>query len=393
VKRAVCLCALLIWLVAWQPLVHAQTFTILYQFKSGPNGVMPAAGVTLDPKRRALYGTTERDGKFASGTVYGFNKNGETALYSFTNEQGDGAFPAGNSYLLLDSAGNLYGATDEGGISNGGDCSFGCGIVFQVSQTGKETILHEFTGGDDGESPRGPLVGDAAGNVYGMTFRGGTADEGILYKINHTGKFTVMHSFGAQPGDGELPEGGLVRDKAGNLYGTTMSGGALGAGTVFKIDPGGNESVFYSFGANFPDGLEPINELTIDAAGNLYGMTDDSLGFPFGFGVVFKVNPSGQETVLHNFVFVPDAQTPILNGLAVDPSGTVYGVTNGGGDFGLGAVFKIDTAGNETVIHSFSGPDGQYPYGGLARDPQGNLYGTTSEGGAFGGGVIYRIKP
>src|SRR5262249_10879308 len=108
---------------------------------------------------------------------------------------------------------------------------------------------------------------------------------------------------------------------------------------------------------------------------------------------LFKVSPSGQETVLHNFVFQPDAQTPIFNGVAVDLSGAVFGVTNGGGDFGLGAILKIDPAGNETVIHSFSGPDGQYPYGGLARDPQGNLYGTTPEGGAFGGGVLYRIKP
>lgn len=391
-KHIVRFCCTAAWLtVATAASLAAQTYTVLYQFKSGPHGVFPAAGVTIDTKRRALYGTTENDGKFASGTVYGLNQHGQTVLHSFTNDHGDGAYPIGNGPLLLDAAGNLFGASVEGGIYNS-VCNFnGCGIIFKVDQTGKETILYQFTGGDDGWLPRGPLVKDASGNLYGMASTGGALGRGLVFKLNSSGQLTILHNFDNEFGalDGELPLGGFLHDGAGNLFGVTLGGG-FGAGTVFKIDRSGNESVLYAFGTNNGDGYEPYNELAIDANGNLYGMTE---GSTLGFGTVFKVTPAGKETILHEFGDLPDAQSPIINGVVLDPSATLYGVTNEGGEFGLGAIFKIDTAGNETVIHSFSGSDGKYPYGGLARDPQGNLYGTTSEGGAFGGGVVFRIKP
>lgn len=374
-----------------QPLGRAQTFTILYQFKSGPNGIAPAAGVSLDTKRIALYGTTQFDGQFASGTAYKLTQKGETVLHSFSNNHVDGAYPHGNARLLLDPVGNLYGATASGGLYTAGTCAEfnGCGVVFRVDQAGKETILHQFTGEDDGWLPRGPLVADAVGNLYGMAANGGAFDNGLVYKIDHAGNFTVLHAFNHNgiPSDAELPDGGLVRDQAGNLYGTALG---LGRGSIFKIDPAGNESLLYIFGSNSPDGFVPVNELTIDAQGNLYGMTE---GSDNGNGAVFKITPTGEETLLHNFGPLPDAESPSFNGVVLDPSGTLYGITTLGGTSNLGAIFKIDTAGNESVIHSFSGPDGKYPYGALTRDPQGNLYGTTSQGGAFGGGVIFRIKP
>jgi uncharacterized repeat protein (TIGR03803 family) len=222
-----------------------------------------------------------------------------------------------------------------------------------------------------------------------MAANGGGFGDGVVYAIDPTGNFSIAHTFNRNgiPFDGERPDGGLVRDQVGNLYGTTLG---PGRGTIFKIDTMGNETLLYTFGSNSPDGFIPLNELAIDAQGNLYGMTFGSEG---GNGAVFKITPSGEETLLYSFGPLPDAQSPTFNGVVLDPSGNLYGITNLGGTSNLGAIFKIDTAGNETVIHSFAGPDGKYPFGALSRDPQGNIYGTTNEGGKFGGGVIFRFKP
>ena len=384
--------ALYAFLVLVSSLCSAQTYTVLYSFKAGPRGTFPVAGVTVDAQRRALYGTTYADGQFAVGTVFKFDQHGETVLHSFTGQTGDGEYPYGNDNLILDSAGNLFGATNDGGIYNSKCGGFGCGVVFKVDQSGNETVLYQFQGGQDGRTPQGSLAEDSAGNLYGMTLAGGESGLGSVFKLDPLGNKTTLYSFTFSSGDVFQPYGGFVRDKAGNLYGSTYSGGAIGYGGIFKVDTAGNESVLYSFGMSDEDGIPPCSDLTLDARGNIYGMTED--GGTNGFGTLFKISPSGKETVLYSFGPLPDAQLPGFGGVALDPAtGSLYGVTVGGGTFGLGAVFKIDSAGNETVIHSFNGADGKVPYGTLTRDPQGNIYGTTSQGGAFGGGVIFRIKP
>jgi uncharacterized repeat protein (TIGR03803 family) len=157
--------------------------------------------------------------------------------------------------------------------------------VFKIDAAGNETILHAFAGGADGQDPDGGLVRDSAGNLYGTTLGGGN---GNVFKIDTAGNLTVLHSFGSPP-DGGYPQGNLLLDSAGNLYGTTNIGGEYTWGTVFKIDPTGNETVLYSFTGG-KDGKYPTNVTLIrDAAGNLYGTTQQ--GGTFGRGVVFKLKP------------------------------------------------------------------------------------------------------
>jgi uncharacterized repeat protein (TIGR03803 family) len=261
------------------------------------------------------------------------------------------------------------------------------------------SVLHSFTGPPDGAFPSyGSLVRDSAGNLYGTTPAGGTSTTcssastagcGVVFKLDPTGNETVLYSFSGVP-DGADPEGSLVLDASGNLYGTTSQGGASNLGTVFKLNATGKEAVLYSFDGT--GGEYPSGSLVRDAAGNLYGT---ALG---GFGVVFKVDPTGNETVLHSFGPAPDGSGP-QGGLVQDSVGNLYGTTNGGGisscvyytgvapfkQGGCGTVFKMDTSGKETVLYSFSGsdqgPDGARPWAGVVLDAGGNLYGTTTEGG------------
>ncbi len=361
----------------------AQTFTVLYQFRSGTGGINPYAGVVLDAKGN-LYGTTQYDGAFASGTVFRIDASGkEKVLHSFSQFGGDGVFPDYGT-LVRDSSGNLYGTTIWGGVSQ--QC---CGTVFKVDASGKEVVLYRFNGtGGDG-FPLAGVVRDPSGNLYGMTPNGGPDNAGTVFKIDSTGKRTILYSFMGSP-DGAFPQAGLLRDAKGNLYGTTINGGPSFAGSVFKVDPTGQETILYNFtGAS--DGDFPESGLIRDAHGNLYGTTFD--GGSQSAGTVFKVDTSGQETVLYSFTGGADGGFPIEASLIRDSAGNLYGTTPQGGSADFGVVFKIDTTGKETVLHSFSGKDGKIPYGTLVLDKAGNLYGTTSEGGAYGGGVIFKLTP
>jgi len=204
--------------------------------------------------------------------------------------------------------------------------------------------------------------------------------------------FKVLYSFQAQS-DGDGPSSGVIRDAAGNLYGTTYAGGAFGYGTVFKIDKHGNETVLYSFSGG-TDGENPAGGLVRDADGNLYGTTSSGgkpdCGFGFTCGTVYKVDGHGNETVLYRFGGLPDGHSANA-GLILDEAGNLYGTTQAGGDngcnpgYGCGIVFKIDPQGRETILHAFTGTrnvDGAFPHAGLVADASGNLYGTTTLGGA-----------
>jgi len=197
-----------------------------------------------------------------------------------------------------------------------------------LDTVGKETVLHGFSGGADGVQPIGNLVLDKAGNLYGVTFSGGTFGKGVVFKIDAAGNETVLHTF-AGP-DGAAPAAALVQDSNGNLYGTTEGGGANSEGTAFKIDSAGNEGVLYSFTGKL-DGTAPISSLALDQTGNLYGTTDSGGNSPncfFGCGVVFILDPTGKQTVLHNFDGTNGAQGL---GLVVDSQGNLYGTTSVGG--------------------------------------------------------------
>jgi uncharacterized repeat protein (TIGR03803 family) len=387
-RVALVLATVFAMLVATSSFSQGQTFSLLYQFRSGDHGVAPYAGPVLDAKGN-LYGTTYQDGAHAGGTVYKLSPTGkQTLLYSFTGIKGDGEDPyIGN--LARDAEGNLYGTTGFGGIYDQ-SCSLGCGIVYRVDENGEETVLHRFNGnGVDGFSPGSGVVRDSSGNLYGTTGGGGTFGIGTVFEVNASGKETILYSFSGGI-DGGGPLAGLIMDSKGNLYGTAPFGGSGFAGVVFQVDPSGSETVLYSFTGG-ADGGSPSAGLLLDSAGNLYGTTFG--GGANGLGTVFKVTPSGGETVLYSFTGGADGLNPDNASLIRDVAGNLYGTTAGGGAHSVGTVFKVDPQGVETVLHTFNHADGHLPSGTLAIDSKGNLYGTTVYGGAYGGGVVFKIAP
>jgi len=264
--------------------------------------------------------------------------------------------------------------------------------VYKVDTAGVETVLHTFTGGADGGYPYAGLIRDSAGNLYGTTSGGGTAGSGVVFKLDPEGQETVLYSFTGGT-DGGDPVVGVTRDPAGNLYGTTRLGGASGWGVVFEVNTAGQEMVLYSFTGG-ADGGRPWAVPVRDSAGNLYGTTLH--GGASGAGVVFKVDTAGQETVLYNFCSLANCADGLGPSAAVirDPAGNLYGTTEIGGASGAGVVFQLNTAGQETVLYSFTGgADGGQPFAGVVRDAAGNLYGTTYGGGEENSGVVFKIKP
>jgi uncharacterized repeat protein (TIGR03803 family) len=331
-------------------------------------------------------------------------------LYNFTGGA-DGSQP--DAGLVQDAAGNLYGTTSQGGTS-------GAGVVFKVTPTGTAMVLYSFTGPPDGSAPGAGLVRDLAGNLYGTTQIGGSSTActqdgcGTVFELSSTGTETVLHSFVGDPTDGWQPLAGLVRDVAGNLYGTASLGGTGSCqggacsfpGVVFKLSPSGTETVLYNFKGG-ADGGFPAAGLIQDSAGNLYGTTYAG-GGASNAGVVFELircdsQPSGYEfKVLYSFTGGADGSQPQA-GLVRDGAGNLYGTTVSGGASGVGVVFKLTPTGTYTVLHSFTGgADGGYPLAGLIRDGAGNLYGTTNLGGlgvckvngeSKGCGVVFRLAP
>ena len=185
----------------------------------------------------------------------------ETLLHHFASLP-QGAYPEAG--VVRDPAGNLYGTTVNGGAA-------GWGVVFKLDTAGRQTVLYNFTGGADGGNPSGGVIGDSAGNFYGTTLNGGAASWGVVFKLDKSGHETVLYSFTGGT-DGWNPSGGVIRDSAGNLYGTTQIGGAVGWGVVFKLDKSGQETVPYSFTGG-TDGWNPSGGVIRYSAGNLYGTT------------------------------------------------------------------------------------------------------------------------
>ena len=366
-----------------------QTYTVLHSFAGPPtDGSNPFDfGSLVRDSAGNLYGTAFAGGASNNGVVFKLDDHTrkQTVLHSFTGSPTDGAAPAAG--LIRDKAGNLYGTTTSGGTT-------GYGVVFKVDPSGMETVLYSFTGGADGANPQAGLARDSAGNLYGTTSSGGTSGNGVGFTLDPTGKETVIYSF-TGGANGALPYARLVRDLAGNLYGTTISGGTTGNGVVFKLDPTGNETVLYSFTGG-TDGRAPVAGLVRDPAGNLYGTTtiggDLSAFGGLGCGVVFKLDSTGKETVLYSFTGGADGCQPFA-GLVRDAAGNLYGATESGGNSNFGVVFKLDITGKETVLHTFTGPDGLQVDAGLVRDAKGNLYGTTVGSGASGYGVVFKLTP
>jgi uncharacterized repeat protein (TIGR03803 family) len=367
---------------------NAQTLTVLYNF-TGSDGFNPVAGLTRDGAG-GFYGTFLGGLSGGSGVFRVDKKGNYTTLCPAGSSPGcmDGLGTYGR--LIRDSAGNLYGTTLDVG-------TYGAGSVFKVDPTGTTTILYNFTGGADGAQPVGGLIRDSEGNLYGTAnwTNGNPNQGGVVFKLDPAGNYTVLHTFTYGAG-GWGPQAGVIHD-GDYLYGTTYDGGnsiacdsGHGCGTVFKLKITGKNAgefaVLYSF-TGLGDGGGPLAPLVRDSAGNLYGTT--LVGGQSNVGVVFKVDTAGNETVLHSFIGGCDGAYPRWGGLIRDSAGNLYGTTTGGGcpsvhgDFYGGTVFMLDANNNETILHTFTGgPDGGFPYGRLVRDSAGNLYGTASIGGS-----------
>jgi len=362
------------------PAGWAQGTLITIHTFSGPDGAYSHAPLVRD-RTGNLYGTTAGGGAFNDGTVFKVDTSGnESVLFSFTGKR-DGGNP--RSGLLLDGTGNLYGITAGGGLGFGQG-----GVLFKLTPSGRLIILHSLSTSDGAGSASG-LLRDSVGNLYGTTESGGAHGQGAVFKLDPSGNYSILHSFTGRNGDGSEPFAGLVRDAAGNLYGTTFMGGAFSLGTVFKIDALGNESILHSF-AGGGDGTYPSSTVVLDSAGNLYGTTD--AGGTYNLGTIFRIDSSGNESILHTFGATDDGASPFV-GLVRDKSGNLYGVTDGGGENRHGSVFKVDSSGNETVLYSFTGgPDGARPEAALLLDAAGNLCGTTLDRGKNGVGTVFRVR-
>ncbi len=324
------------------PVRSSWKYRSLYSFKAGPDGSGPAFGTLAIGPGRALYGTTEGGRPFGKVFKVSIRKEPcstihcrESIVHSFGNGT-DGAQPIGG--VVFDSEGNSYGTTSLGG-------AYGNGTVFEITSSGIESVIYSFTGGSDGTNPVAGVSLDAQGNLYGTTSFGGAYSTGVVYKLSRSGSSwtqTVLYNFQGLS-DGQYPVGGVILDKAGNIFGSTFAGGDNGGGTVYELSPSGGDwtlTTLYSFSGNFGG---PYNKLTFDVQGNIYGFT------------------------------------------------------NADGTQGLGSVFKLTAANGSWTfadLYDFTGgSDGASPYGSVAVDADGNIFGTAVVGGSKNQGIVFEITP
>ena len=384
--------------------VKASTTEVIYSFAGEGDGEYIDSDVATDAAGN-LYGTSVLVGDFGGGTVWQLSPVGDgwvhTVLYSFT-----GGADGGEPYkgVTLDAAGNLYGTAVTGGS---GSCEGGCGVAYKLTKSGTtwtQSVIHAFTGGDDGSGPGSRVALDKGGNVYGMTPTGGANGLGTIYEIhpkrNGDWALRVIHTF-TGGSDGTSGSAGKMLLRGGHIYGAVTAGGTNGSGNVFELTPTRigewGFKILYSF-QGAPDGIFPYGALLFDAAGNLYGTT--YYGGTNGLGAVYKLSPtdSGEwnETVLYSFKAGTDGNSSISN-LVSDAAGNLYGTTSEGG-LGSGTIFKLTPGQNgtwtESIPHSFQGsPDGAFPYAGMVGGSAGSFYGATVHGGDDGEGSIYKFTP
>jgi uncharacterized repeat protein (TIGR03803 family) len=401
---------LLVISVSLVAVAQAQTETVLHNFGSSGDGSDPQGSLISDAAGN-LYGTTNQGGASQAGTVFKLSPGTggwtETLLYNFTGGN-DGRQPSGG--LLFDTNGNFYGATSQGGLHN-------LGVIYKLAPVSnsswKQTVVFNFSAAEGGVPPYAwypfSLNMDGAGNLYGVTLYGIKHPQGgTVFKLSHatTGGWThsVIYEFTGGM-DGQFPSlQNLTFGADGKLYGTTRGGGTYGSGVVFRLTPTSSgpwtQTILHTFTGGI-DGGGPNGGLIFDNTGNLYGTTSSggsSKCYP-GCGVVFKLTPTRSGPWIERDLYVFQNGEEPYGGLIFGPAGSLYGTTYLGGASGSGTVFKLSptTSGpwTETVLHSFAGfpADGEWPHGTLLQDSSGNLFGTAFFGGTSFGGVVFEVTP
>jgi len=306
-----------------------------------------------------------------------------TSLFSFDGT--DGGYPYTGH--LAYNAGTLYGTAYYGG-----SYSY-YGVVFSITTAGTETVLYNFTGGSDGGYPFAPVIRDKNGNLYGTAYYGGSSTYGVVFKVDTAGNETVLHSF-TGGSDGGYPYQGVVMDKKGNLYGTTYYGGANSYyGVIYKLDKKGNETVLHNFSYSSSDGCYPFyGSLLMDTKDNLYGVTD-SCGASYE-GTLYEYSKKGTFSLLHSFAGGTSDGCYPYGTPAMDSKGNFYGTTDSCGTNSAGIVWKVSKKGKETILHngSCSSSDICYMGGGVTLDKKDNLYGLADDGGANSYGALYELS-
>lgn len=347
----------------------------LHVFKGSSGGRQIESGVTQG-RDGSFYGTTIYGGADDIGTVFKLDPTGTlTTLYSVTRT--GPAFPGAG--VIEASDGNLYGTA----VGSGAD---DYGMVFKLDPAGTLTVVHRFTS-TDGAYPRAGLIQASNGSFYGTTESGGAYGQGTVFRLDQDGTLTTLVSFGPDA-DGRSPTAGVIQAADGNFYGTTVTGGAHGYGTVFKLDWAGTLTTLHSF--TLAEGAFPGAGVVQGRDGNFYGTTrNGGASFP---ATIFRMDPDGTLTTLYGFTGTGGFSIP---GPVEGSDGSFYGTTRIGGANNIGTLFRLDPDGTLTTLHSFAWQDGVQP-GTAARlilASDGSLYGTTESGGPYGGGVIFRYTP
>ncbi len=405
----------------------AQTLNILHAFSGGGDGARPfVAGLTPDAAGN-FYGSTLTGGSYGCGglgcgTVFRLVRHGsswvETPIYVFHGGS-DGGYPMGG--VVFGPDGSLYGTTAVGGV---GSCNTyglpGCGTVFRLQPPPafcssipclwRKTVLYDFGGGSDGANPAAAVTFDPAGNLYSTTLEGGaqnicTGGCGTVFELsrNANGSWseTRLYAFHVGTTDGGFPEAGVILDQAGNVYGTATLGGTgcsgEGCGVVYKLTASGSgwtETILQYFGGT---GLSsPEGGLIFDSSGNLYGVT---AGYPPAGGV-YELTPSqGGWTFATLHVFQSGEAKNSWCRPTLDAAGNIYGTSQQGGAYGNGTVFKLTFshgAWTYSSLHDFNIEGGEpgTPYPAVVLDASGNIYGTANGGPDDGGlGAVFEIIP
>ena len=332
--------------------------TILYAFNAPPaDGGVPASRVIFGPDG-ALYGTTYEGGANLAGTVFRVAPSAhpcttppcpwEESHFSFPPGYTDGYGPSAD--VAFDRGGNLFGTTYLGGIGYCDQEPQSCGVVFEITapiQQWQESVVYDFTQ-EGGYQPYSGVVVDSSGNLFGTATGGGANDKGVVYELMPSGGSwtqSELYSFTGQS-DGARPDGGLIQDSEGNLYGSTVLAGAGGGGTVFELSPSGGGWTFHLI-YSFSGSLGPLAALTMDADGNLYGTTYEDGAHHLGN--VFKLtksNGSWSYTSLYDFTGGADGAMPLSN-VVIDSAGNLYGTAGYAGFTGglcldgCGVIWKI----------------------------------------------------